>query len=146
MPADERRLGGAGKKAAMRRTIEAGTPVGILAHLDGEPVAWCSIAPRSTYTSLDSKGTPSQDGENVWSLVCFFVQRRLRGQGIAARLIEAAIEHARGKGATVIEAYPVDADSPSFGYGGRVSTYEKAGFHETGLMGKRRHVMRLALG
>jgi hypothetical protein len=28
--------------------VEAGTPVGILAHAEGKTVGWCSVAPRET--------------------------------------------------------------------------------------------------
>jgi len=60
-----------------------------------------------------------------------------------ARLIEAAVAHARKRGATVVEAYPVDPDSPSFRFMGLVSAFKAAGFREVGRAGTRRHVMRL---
>ena len=80
------------RKAAMKQRVRCNTPVGLLAYSDQEPVAWCSIAPRSTYRRLVSDGTPDQ---GVWSIVCFFVLLRLRRAGIARRLIAAAVEHAR---------------------------------------------------
>src|SRR5947209_17084985 len=46
------RIDGRSRKAAMQRRVAAGTPVGILGYVDGEPVAWCSIAPRATYRPL----------------------------------------------------------------------------------------------
>jgi hypothetical protein len=55
------------------------------------------------------------------------------------------VEHARRRGATVVEAYPVDPDSPSYRFMGFVSTFEAAGFREVGRAGARRHVMRLRL-
>ena len=36
--------------------------------------------------------------DSVWSIVCFFVPRRLRGKGMTRRLIEAAVDHARAEG------------------------------------------------
>jgi GNAT superfamily N-acetyltransferase len=72
-----------------------------------------------------------------------FIQRDLRGQGITRQLIAAAVAHARSRGATAIEAYPVAPDSPSYRFMGFVPTFEKAGFHSAGQAGKRRHVMRL---
>ena len=60
-------------------------------------------------------------------------------------LIEAAVDHARGKGATVVEAYPVDPTSPSYRFMGFVGTFESMGFREVGRAGTRRHVMRLSL-
>ena len=140
---EARRTDGASRKVAMVRRVDAGTPVGLLGYLDGEPVAWCSIAPRETYRPLG--GIEAAPGERVWSIACFFVIRDLRGAGITARLIEAAVAHARTRGATVVEAYPVDPDSPSYRFMGFVSSFAAAGFREVGRAGTRRHVMRLDL-
>lgn len=131
------------RKRMMLSRIDDGVPVGILAYLDGEPVAWCSVAPRSSYRDLG--GPPSDDEQAVWSVVCFYVPRTLRRRGVNRRLLEAAAAHARSRGAKVLEAYPVDADSPSYRHMGFVSTFEEQGFVEIGRAGSRRHVMRLAL-
>ena len=61
------------------------------------------------------------------------------------RLIEAAAAHAQANGATVVEAYPVERDSPSYRFCGFVQTFEARGFAETGKAGTRRRVMRLVL-
>lgn len=143
MSEEAKRSDSASRKAAFTRRVKQGVPVGILGYLDGKPIAWCSIAPRSTYRNLG--GAAEMPGENVWSLVCFFVMREYRSQGICLRLIEAAAEYARKRGATAIEAYPVDPDSPSCRFMGFVGTFKKAGFAEVGRAGTRRHVMRLSL-
>lgn len=138
-PQEAKRIDGVSRKAAMAKRIDAGVPVGLLGYIDNEPVAWCSVAPRSTYRRLvDDDGSD----EGVWSIACFFVVRRFRGQGITHRIIRAAIEHARTHGATVVEAYPVEPDSPSYRFMGFVPVFEKAGFCEVGRAGKRRHVMQ----
>ena len=82
------------KKDAIHGFVESGTPVGILGYLDDEPVAWCSIAPRDSYRSLGGPDDPVDAIGSVWSIVCFFVPRRLRGKGMTRRLIEAAVDHA----------------------------------------------------
>ncbi|HKI98817.1 MAG TPA: GNAT family N-acetyltransferase [bacterium] len=146
-PEEARQRDKASRKAAMERRISAGVPVGLLAYQGGEPVAWCSIAPRATCRLLQEAAVePPPAPGLVWSLACFYVVRRLRGQGIARRLIAAAVEHARAGGARVVEAYPVDADSPSYRFGGFVETFAAAGFQEVGRLGTRRHVMWLELG
>ena len=142
-PEEARKTDGLSRKAAFTRRVRQGVPVGILGYLDGKPVAWCSIAPRLTYRALG--GPAEAPGENVWSLVCFYVTREHRGQGMTARLLNAAVAHARQRGATVVEAYPVDPDSPSYRFMGFVSVFEQAGFVEVGRAGIRRHVMRLTL-
>jgi len=142
-PEEARRTGGASRKAALAGRVAAGVPIGLLGYLDGEPVAWCSVAPRSTYRRLVEDDSSD---EGIWSIVCFFVVRRLRGQGFTRRMIEAAVEFARAHGATVVEAYPVDADSPSYRFMGFVPAFEAAGFLEVGRAGTRRHVLRLTVG
>lgn len=128
----------------MKRSVDSGIPVGILAYSAGQPVAWCSIAPRQTYlSSLAIEEYPSLQENQIWSLVCFFVPRKLRGQGIMSQLLGHAIKTARMHGAKVVEAYPVDPDSPSYRFMGFVDVFKKAGFIETGRAGKRRHVMHL---
>ena len=142
-PAEAKRTDGVSRKAAFTRRVRQGVPVGIIGYLDGKPVAWCSIAPRPTYRDLG--GVAEEPGENVWSLVCFFVTRAYRGQGMTARLIRAAVAYARKRGATVMEAYPVDPESPSYRFMGFVAAFAGAGFVEVGRAGTRRHVMRLKL-
>ena len=134
---------GASRKRQMLQRIGNGTPVGLLAYSDGVPVAWASIAPRDTYRNMG--GPPPKDGETIWSLVCFFVPRRLRGQGMTRHLIAGAVEHARQNGASIVEAYPVDPDAPSYRFMGFVPVFAAAGFVDIGRAGRRRHVMRLSL-
>ena len=119
--------------------------MGLLAYLQDEPVAWCSIAPRTTYRRLGGPEDPAEDPEKIWSLACFFVSRPARGQGLMTGLIQAAVEHARAKGAAVVEAYPVDPDSPSYRFMGFLPAFEAAGFQEVGRAGARRYVVRLRI-
>lgn len=141
LPGNRAQLSNTVRKNSMKRIVKAGTPVGILAYEDGEPVAWCSIAPRATYLPLGGKEYEGVAEENVWSLVCFFTPRKLRGHGIVRLLLEQAVATARKHGARVVEAYPVDPDSPSYRFMGFVDIFKKAGFKETGRVGKRRHVV-----
>jgi GNAT superfamily N-acetyltransferase len=129
------------KKRMMMALIAAGTPVGILAELDGKPVGWCSVAPRETYRKLSRQQDDTETG--IWSIVCFYVPRALRGGGLASALLDAAIDRAFSKGARVIEAYPVDEAAPSYRFMGFREMFTARGFHETGTAGTRRHVMRL---
>lgn len=131
-------------RAAMSAMVEAGIPVGILGYYQDTPAAWCSIAPRETYRPLGGIAAASSS-ERVWSLACFFLRRDLRGRGLARRLLRAAIDHAADQGATVVEAYPVDPESPSYRFMGFVEMFADAGFREVGMAGRRRHVMQLEL-
>lgn len=131
----------ASRHRQMLGRIENKVQVGLLAYRDATPVGWVSVAPKETFRSLGG----SADELKVWSLTCMFVPRSLRKTGFSAELIAAAAEYAREKGAAVLEAYPVDPDSPSYRFMGFVPAFERQGFEAVGREGKRRHVMRLAL-
>ena len=130
-----------GKKAAMKQRVDEGIPVGILAYSDGQPVGWCSVAPRETHRRLG--GDESLDG--VWSITCFVVARPFRRLGVQKQLRNAAIQHAIDSGAKYVEAYPVRPDSPSYGFMGRLPLFQEAGFEFQHMAGSRRHVMLLKL-
>jgi GNAT superfamily N-acetyltransferase len=129
------------RKAGIVGMIQAGTPIGILAYSDGEPIGWCSVAPRESYRRLSRGQDDSERG--IWSIVCFYVPRTLRGNGLSAALLKAAVTHAFTNGAQTVEAYPVDAASPSYTFMGFRKLFEAAGFKEIGRAGSRRHIMRL---
>ncbi len=132
------------KKHAISNYVSGGTPIGVLAYVDGEPVGWCSIAPMATYKNLRGAKYVSDgdDIEDVWSIACFFIRTDHRRDGLTTPLIEAAIDYAKANGAKMVEAYPVDYDSPSYSYMGRIGTFERLGFEEAGMVGIRRHIMR----
>lgn len=133
--------GKAGKKASMKNRVDSGIPIGILAYHDDQPIAWCSIAPRESYRKLGGDGAL----QDVWSIVCFFVQRRFRNRGVASSLLSAAVKHARHHGAKFVEGYPVDPGSGSYRFMGLVPAFSEVGFQFVKKAGSRRNVMVLAL-
>ncbi len=117
--------------AALAGLVRKGTPVGVLAYADGEPIGWCSVAPRETYEALERfRALPRLDDAPVWSVVCFFVDSRFRDQGLTRGLLEAAVKYARSKGAKIVEGYPVKSDEKLYKYMGVTSTFEEAGFRD----------------
>ena len=132
------------KRAAMQDFVERGVPVGVLAYHDGEPVGWCSVAPLSTHIRLRTRDCEVVDSpaDVVWSISCFYIVTGFRRQGLVKRLATAAVEYAKSNGATVVEAYPVLPDSPSWRYMGFVPTFTALGFKQVGMSGKRRHIMQ----
>lgn len=131
---------GPARKEQMRTRICENIPVGLIAYRDDQPLAWVSIAPRDTYRRLG--GPEAQSDQNIWSLTCMYAHKSVRKQGIAHALIAAATTHAFAHGATIVEAYPVASDAPSYRFMGFVPAFEKAGFSFVEMAGKRRHVMR----
>ena len=68
------------------------------------------------------------DEQPVWSIVCFFISKPYRGEGLSGRLVEAAIVYARQNGAKIVEAYPYNTIShclPPERYMGVLSTFQK---------------------
>ena len=141
-PAEVKEASSANSRRQIVGRIRAGVPVGLLAYEGEKAVGWVSVAPRDTFRL---KGAPAQPGEVVWSISCLFVPRDRRREGLSRKLIAGAVAHARANGATVVEAYPVDPDSPSYRHMGFVPVFAEAGFTDLGMAGKRRHVMRRRL-
>jgi len=129
--------------AALERLVDEGAPIGVLAYAEGEPVGWCSIAPRETYQALERyRALPRIDGASVWSVVCFFIDRRVRRRGATLGLLRAAVEYARSNGAAIIEGYPIEPGGRLYTYMGSPSTFLAAGFRDVTPMGQARTVMR----
>jgi GNAT superfamily N-acetyltransferase len=130
-------MDGKQKRAAMRRLIAGGTPVGVIAFAagGGDPVGWCSIAPRESYVKLGrSRSMPRRTAADVptWTVLCLFVVRAARGTGVARALLDGAVKYARGQGARVIEGYPHDSAGTTATHRGRASLFAAAGFHADG--------------
>lgn len=125
----------------IKKRVESGTPIGLLAYAAGTPVGWCSIAPRETYQRLGG----DENLTDVWSIACFFIKREYRDRGLVGLLIEDAKKYAANRGAKYLEAYPVAPDSPSYRFMGFIRSFEKAGFEFVKMAGSRRHVMACRL-
>jgi GNAT superfamily N-acetyltransferase len=146
----ERRWG-RGNREDFRAVVEAGPPPGLLAYRDGEPVGWCAVAPRDAYRRILSSRVlkPVDDDPGVWSIVCFYVVRGERRGGLAAALLEAAVDYAATQGASAVEGYPRDtagaARHANEMFVGSMSMFADAGFEEVARRSPQRPIMRRAL-
>jgi GNAT superfamily N-acetyltransferase len=126
------------RREAMRCQLADPVPPGVLAYDDsGAPAGWCAIAPRADYRRLTKyRAAATDDVDGLWSVTCFVVRVGARRQGLAADLLDGALDLAHRYGATAVEAYPVDtsvrAASSAELYHGPLSIFLRAGFHETG--------------
>jgi GNAT superfamily N-acetyltransferase len=141
---------GEANKNALRQIVSSGEVPGILAFDKGEPVAWCSVAPREVYGSLERSRTLKRvDDKPVWSVVCFFTAKPYRNKGLTAKLLRAAIDYVRSRGGNIVEGYPVDPRGgrlpDPFVYTGPLQTFLKVGFTEVSRSSKTRIVMRYAI-
>jgi GNAT superfamily N-acetyltransferase len=116
------------------RELAASQPApGLVAYRDGEAVGWIGMSPRESYARLESSKVLARvDDRPVWSIVCFVVGAKSRGQGVARTMLRGAIDYARSHGAKTVEAYPVAKSRgkvpAASAYQGSQSMFEKAGF------------------
>lgn len=136
-------------RAELKALVAAGRSPGLVAYRRKIPVGWISLAPRAEFARLRrSPIMKPVDGQPVWSIVCFVVPSAYRGQGVARALLRGAIAYARKRGATLVEAYPVDKPGRSSDdamWFGAKSMYDRAGFREVARRKPARPVVRLAL-
>ena len=129
------------KRAAMRRLVADATPVGVLAYDGDDPVGWCSIAPRETYSKLErSRTMPRKTPPETptWTVLCFFVARPRRSEGVARALLRGAVAYARAQGARVVEGYPFDTAGTSATHRGHSSLFKAVRFRQDGARWFRR--------
>jgi GNAT superfamily N-acetyltransferase len=154
-PAEERAL-------RLREQVHPGDPkaastAGLIAFLDEEPVGWCAVEPRTAYPGLLRVYRTPWEGRNedksddsVWAVTCVFVRAGYRKRGIAYALAEAAVEHARARGARSLEAYPMRTEAGEITWDeihvGAQSIFAAADMDEVSRPGVRRAVMRIDFG
>ena len=98
-------------------------------------MGWVGLGPRASFARLvRSRNLKPVDDLPTWSVVCFYIARQRRGEGIARSLLGGAIAYAHANGAPAIEGYARDATdsrlSADIAYPGTVRLFEAAGFRE----------------
>ena len=141
---------GQGNRNAMKRLVDADRSPGVLAYVNGQPVGWCSVAPRDEFPRLETSRTLQRvDDHPVWSVVCFYVARPWRRRGVTVGLLRAAVDHARKMGATIVEGYPVEPRTPDmpgvFAWPGLVAAFRQVGFTEVARRSAVRPIMRMTV-
>jgi ribosomal protein S18 acetylase RimI-like enzyme len=140
---------GKANRRELKAIVDAGNSPGLIAYHGKVPVGWVSLGPREEFAKLQrSPVMKPVDDKPVWSIICFVVPSRFRGQGVAHSLLQGAIAYARKHGGTLIEAYPVDKQARSNDdamWFGAKSMYDRAGFKEVARRKPERPVVRLKL-
>jgi GNAT superfamily N-acetyltransferase len=141
-----------GRRELLRDQVNEGH--GLLAYLDGEPVGWCSLAPRCDFSYLRQttwKGRNEvKDDGSVWAVTCLVTRAGFRRQGISRALVGGTIDLARDGGAQTVEAYPMKpAPGRDVPWGemhvGKLSTFLDAGFRIVHVPSLRRAIVRYDL-
>ena len=133
----------------------ATTTSGLVAYLEGEPVGWCAIEPRTAYQGLlrvyrvpwEGRAENKAD-DSVWAVTCVFARAGFRRRGVSYALARAAVGFARERGAGALEAYPMltrPGEDITWGelHMGTRSIFAAAGFAEVAHPTPRRAVMRI---
>jgi GNAT superfamily N-acetyltransferase len=128
---------------------------GLVAYLDGEPVGWCAVEPRTAYPGLLRVFRVPWVGrwenkadDTVWAVTCVFTRAGFRRRGISYALARAAVDFARERGARALEGYPMltvpgrEITWDELHVGSR-SIFADAGFTEVSRPTVRRVVMRI---
>lgn len=133
---------------------DASTTSGLVAYLDGEPVGWCAVEPRTAYPRLPparvawKQRGEREDDDGVWAVTCFATRAGFRRRGISRALARATVDFARERGARAIEAYPMitrPGEEVTWGetHVGTRSIFADAGYAEVWRATLRRVVMRI---
>ena len=124
-------------KQAMEALVHKRREPGLLAYEAHRPVGWVSVGPREEFGQLvrsrsyGPRGDETEPG--VWSIVCFYVDPRAKRRGVGGALLDAAVERARTRGASAVEAYPHERGD----YMGTLRAFERRGFTPVRSAGKR---------
>ncbi len=131
---------------------ESGTTSGLIAYLDGEPVGWCAVEPRTTYGGLlrtfrvpwEGRAEDKTD-DSVWAVTCFFTRAGFRKRGVSRALARAAVDFARERGARAVEGYPMTTKDVILEelHVGTEGVFAAAGLSEVNRPTLRRVVMRI---
>jgi GNAT superfamily N-acetyltransferase len=134
---------------------QSSTTSGLVAYLDGEPVGWCAVEPRTAYPRLLLKTRVAWEGRaedkadaSVWAVTCFVTRAGFRRRGVSRALARAAVELARDRGARALEGYPmITQPGQEVPWGelhvGSRNVFVAAGFEEVSHPTRRRVVMRI---
>ncbi|MEV5042959.1 GNAT family N-acetyltransferase [Microbacterium sp. LMI1x-1-1.1] len=138
------------RRERLRQDLSAPVPSALIAYVDGKAAGWVKVSPRPDQPRLartrNIQTSPEpMDDPTVWAITCFVVRKEHRSQGIASRLLDAAVDHARANGARIVEGYPLDTDVKRFStndlYHGTLSSFLAAGFTETARPGAARPIV-----
>jgi GNAT superfamily N-acetyltransferase len=134
----------------MRSLVESGAIPGLIGYIDGQPVGWISLGPREEFPRWkNSKVLAPVDDKPVWTVVCLFIAKGFRRQGISVDLLKAAGSFALKSGANILEGYPTDPQDKkrpdAWVWTGLASAYINAGFREVARRSPTRPIMRLEL-
>ncbi|MGD9509093.1 MAG: GNAT family N-acetyltransferase [Geminicoccaceae bacterium] len=97
---------------------------------------------------LRSRTRQPVDDRPAFAITCFYLAPRWRRKGLMRPLIRGALDLARARGATLVEAYPLDPEPgqrPSGAFTGIAKAFRDEGFVDVARRSKVRVILRREL-
>lgn len=135
-------------RAAKLARVCAGTTHSALVFDAGEALGWCQFGtpdelPRIKHRRAYEKDPPEPA---AWRITCFFVDKRHRGQGVAAAALAGAVDLIAAAGGGSCEAITEDTAGREvqgrFLFGASLALFERNGFTKNRQVGKFAWVVR----
>ncbi len=143
---------GAKAKRMMRKLFADGEITGLLAYDGDNAVGWCSYGPRAVFPRMERVRAYARDDiDDVWSINCFFIDRKYRRRGLAREMLRAAIRFMKIRKVKIAEAYPVTLTKDgkqlpaAFSYTGPLKIFEDEGFEIIQRLAPSRPLVRKTL-
>ena len=111
--------------------IDSGALRGYLAFIDDVAIGWCNANDKANFPIESCTGerfyAPAESREKA--VVCFEIAPEYRGKGIAAALLQRAVDDAAAEGYIAIEGFPVKrSERYEWDCTGPIRLFEKVGF------------------
>jgi GNAT superfamily N-acetyltransferase len=134
-------------KNRMKKLVWNNAPTGLLAFYNDKAIGWCALAPRKDFVRLEySRVHKRIDDKPVWSIPCFFIDKRYRLHGISVEMLRAVIIYAKKKKIKILEAYPAiptqEKLPDAFLWVGLFTSFQKAGFKVVDRTSQNRPMVR----
>ena len=131
------------------RFVKEGKAHAILVYEGNTPVGWCQYGPREELPRIDAgrfyRAARQPEGEMLWRITCFFVDKKHRRKGVAKAGLAGALVSIKRKGGGLVEGYPVVSKGmrsvPEWMWFGTPRMFEDQGFKRVAKLGTSRILM-----
>ncbi len=137
-------------RQSMKAVFDRGDAPGLVAWHGNEAIGWIQVDRRDAFARLGaSRVLRPVDDAPVFSVACFLVDRRYRRRGVSLALLREACRYAAGRGAAILEGYPIDTRKTGYpgvyAWTGFLGAFREAGFEEVARRSPTRPIMRKRL-
>lgn len=110
--------------------LACGKHHGFIAYIDDKPVGWVNTNNKTHYIRItENKEIGYDENQKIGSIVCFVIDHKNRGKGIATALLKEACNYFEALDYDAVEAYPINAPrNEAENYHGPMKMYLKYGF------------------